>query len=121
MRGYEVHQMVRQMPAIQPTLQANRTGRTLLNKVSKALDDKNLRLAIQSAKIQSLRARVDKLQPRKKKAVKLDPNDRFARIGHIMATKKALQGNLKAQAQSPTLGFRDMCFEWSIFDVVGDS
>jgi hypothetical protein len=117
-RGGHVHELVRSIPGLQLVLRVGRPGRTLIQKITKALDAKNVDLAMQGQRIRSLEAQVKALQPRKKKKVKLDPNERFARIEQIMAAKKELQKNVEPQANLEGIRFEDVCFEWSIFHTV---
>ena len=64
---------------------------------------------------------MDRLRPRKKKKVRLDPNERFAGIEYIMQAKKELGKQLKSSDVVNSYVFEEMCLEWSIFDPVIDS
>ena len=52
-------------------------------KLSKALDEKNMLLTEAQVKIRSLEAQLKTARPKKRRAVKLSPNSRFATIGDI--------------------------------------
>ncbi len=63
---------------------SNKSTHSLLKrKLSKALDEKNMLLTKTQAKIRSLEVQLEAIRPKKKKAVKLSPNSRFATIGDI--------------------------------------
>ena len=115
-RSQEVHKLVatnyrlKRLKAIDPV------ARTLFAKVGKSLDYTAIQLASQQQRIRALEAEVDRLKPRKKKKVRLDPNTRFAQIEQIMQAKKALAEELKPSEVVNSYVLEDMCLEWSIFD-----
>ena len=59
------------------------TQRLLFQKLSKGFDEKDVLLASALQRIEVLEAEVEVRRPRKRKAVKLSPNSKFARIEHI--------------------------------------
>lgn len=78
-------------------------------------------MASQEERILALEAEHDRLRPRKKKKVRLDPNERFAGTEEVMKAKRELAKQLNAMDDGNSYVFEDMCFEWSIFDPVQDS
>ncbi len=54
------------------------TRRLLFRKISKGFNEKNFALRQAKVRIQQLEARLDQLQPRKRKRVQTSPNSRFA-------------------------------------------
>ena len=48
----------------------------------------------------------------------MDPNDRFASIGQIIKAKEAAAQMVMEPEVANNLIFEDMCFEWSLFDLV---
>ena len=96
-------------------------ARLLFQKVGKSLDYQVVKLAGQEQRIRILEAEVDRLRPRKRMKVRLDPNERFGGIEQIMKAKKELGKRLKASDVVNSYVFEEMCLEWSIFDPVVDS
>jgi hypothetical protein len=67
-------------------------ARSLIEKLGKALDKKNYRVAVQESQIQALQARIpDKKLQTRKKVVREDPNEKFAKIEDVIHTRQALQ------------------------------
>ncbi len=66
-------------------------ARLLFQKVGKSLDYQAVKLARQNQRMQALEAEVDRLRPKKRRKVRLDPNERFAGIEHVMRVKKELE------------------------------
>jgi len=69
------------------------TDKLFLQKVGKALDEKDFELALCKRRIESLEAEVDRLQRTKRRRVKPDPNTLFANIETIRAAQKAVERN----------------------------
>jgi hypothetical protein len=59
------------------------TSRVLFRKVAKSLEDKDFVIAKQELRIKQLEARVDQLEPRKRRKVQTSPNSKFADIRAI--------------------------------------
>ena len=59
------------------------TCRVLFRKVAKGLDDKDFIIAKQELQIKQLEARVEQLEPRKRRKVQTSPNSRFTGIGAV--------------------------------------
>ena len=76
--------------AIRGLTATNPIARLLFQKVGKSLDHQVVKLAGQEQRIRALEAEVDRLRPRKKRKVRLDPNERFAAIEQIIQAKKEL-------------------------------
>jgi hypothetical protein len=91
-------------------------ARILFKKVGKSLDNTAIKVASQEQKIRALEAEVDRLRPKKRKKVRIDPNTRFAQIEQIMQAKKELAKQLEPSEKVDGYVFEDMCLEWSIFD-----
>ena len=56
------------------------TQRQLFWKITKGFDEKDFALAEAELRIQQLEAKVEELQPRKRRKVQMSPNSRFANI-----------------------------------------
>jgi len=56
------------------------TQRQLFRKITKGFDEKDFALAEAELRIQQLEAKVEELQPRKRRKVQMSPNSRFADI-----------------------------------------
>jgi len=69
------------------------TDKLFLQKVSKALNEKDFKLALFKRRIKSLEAVVNQLQRIKRRRVELDPNTLFANIKTIRAAQKAVGRN----------------------------
>ena len=85
------------------------------------MDQSAVQVASCDQKTRSLEAEVERLRPRKKRKVRLDPNTRFARIGDIIRAKKELGKQLEPTDSGNSFIFEDMCIEWSIFDPSEDT
>lgn len=120
-RSQEIHNLVASNKAIRGLTAVDPIARLLFQKVGKSLDNKVVKLAGQEQKIRALEAEVDRLRPRKKKKVRLDPNERFAGIEQIMEAKRELGRQLEASDMANNYVFEEMCLEWSIFDPAVDS
>jgi len=70
------------------------TDKLFLQKVSKALDEKDFKLALYKRRIKSLEAELNWLQHTKRRKVKLDLNLQFANIKSIRTTQRAVGRNL---------------------------
>ena len=62
------------------------TAKVLFRSVSKAVDQRDFVIAQHKRKIQRLKAKIQQLEPRKRRKVKTSPNSKFVRI---KAIKKA--------------------------------
>ena len=59
------------------------TRQVLFEKVTKGLDDKDFVIAEHKLRIEQLEARVQQLEPRKRRKVRTSPNSKFVKIGDI--------------------------------------
>jgi len=73
----------------------NRTVRSVLRKVGKALDQSNVKIALLEAENVRLKEDLRATEPRSRKKVKEPLNSKFARIGNIVTAKEASQKPLK--------------------------
>jgi len=69
------------------------TDKLFLQKVSKALDEKDFELTLCKWRIESLEAELNRLQRIKRRRVKPDPNTQFANIKSIRAAQRAVGRN----------------------------
>jgi len=69
------------------------TDQLFLQKVSKAMDEKDFELAVCKRKIKSLEAELERVRRTKRKKVKVDPNTQFTNIKTIRASQRAVGRN----------------------------
>ena len=65
----------------------SRQLRAIFRKAGKALDKKNVELAITCIEKRALERRIDDLKPKKKAKVVPDPNRRFVQIEHVQTAR----------------------------------
>lgn len=68
--------------------------RVLLRKAAKALDKKNCELAEGQLQRNALELQVKRYQPKRRQKVEVDPNKRFANLGHIQAAQAKAKAKL---------------------------
>jgi hypothetical protein len=89
--------------------------RLLFRKISKSLDDQNNKIAASKNIVRGLEARIETLQPKKKRKIEPGPNERFIKIDEIMKAKAAIQAALDP-AIAPDLAqqeeFESYCDMW---------
>ncbi|RFU31689.1 hypothetical protein B7463_g4628, partial [Scytalidium lignicola] len=100
--GYQITELVWQ---IQKHLEnSNYTTRLLLRKVSKALDDKNMVLALKNRRIEELELQLEAIRPSKRLRVPENPNSKFVKIPEIMKAKEELEAKIASwKAKNPEL------------------
>ncbi|EAQ92251.1 hypothetical protein CHGG_00486 [Chaetomium globosum CBS 148.51] len=100
-RSQEVHRLISTNVRLRRLQTIDPVARSLFKKVGKSLDNTAIKVASQEQKIRALEAEVDRLRPRKRKKVRMDPNTRFAQIEQIMQAKKALAKQLELSEKLP--------------------
>jgi len=89
--------------------------RLLFRKIGKSLDDQNNKIAASENIVRGLEARIETLQPKKKRKIEPGPNERFIKIDEIMKAKAAIQAALDP-AIAPDLAqqeeFESYCDMW---------
>jgi 4-hydroxybenzoate polyprenyltransferase len=80
-KSEDIRKQAHQILALKDT--DSSTCRVLFRKVAKGLDDKDFTIASHELRIQQLEARVEQLEPRKRRKVQTSPNSRFAGIKAI--------------------------------------
>lgn len=124
-RGAELKTLAQRL---EYNLREDPTTRLLFRKISKGLDNKNISLAQQDTKIQSLEAQIQRLKPQKKSRVRQDPNERFVSIEEVIEKKKKLAEEQEKEAQrgeqrnkvfgatenTDTYVFEQMCHSWQL-------
>ena len=89
--------------------------RLLFRKIGKSLDDQNSRIAASENIVRGLEARIETLQPKKKRKIEPGPNERFIKIDEIIKAKAAIQAALDP-AIAPDLAqqveFESYCDMW---------
>ncbi|RFU30050.1 hypothetical protein B7463_g6299, partial [Scytalidium lignicola] len=100
--GYQITELVWQ---IQKHLEnSNYTTRLLLQKVSKALDDKNMVLVLKNCRIEELELQLEAIRPSKRLRVPENPNSKFVKIPEIMKAKEELEAKITSwKAKNPEL------------------
>jgi len=69
------------------------TDQLFLQKVSKAMDKKNFKLAVCKQKIELVEAKLKRVRRTKRRRVKVDPNTEFANIKTIRTSQRAAGRN----------------------------
>ncbi|RFU27297.1 hypothetical protein B7463_g9036, partial [Scytalidium lignicola] len=100
--GYQITELVWQ---IQKHLEnSNYITRLLLRKVNKALDDKNMVLALKNRRIEELELQLEAIRPSKRLRVPENPNSKFVKIPEIMKAKEELEAKIASwKAKNPEL------------------
>ena len=94
----------------------------------KAHDQLTLKSAMRDEEVQSLKAQIELLQPRKRVIVKPNPNEKFVNIEQIMKAKQeakdkeaveqrraeAWQQNHSPDRAMHQYSFEELCFQWQL-------
>jgi hypothetical protein len=63
------------------------TSRLIVRKIAKVIDKQAIDLSILTREVGALRSQLDDLQPKKRRAIKPQPNERFISLGEILASR----------------------------------
>ena len=102
--------------------------RVASRKLVKAHDQLTLKSAMRDEEVQSLKAQIELLQPRKRARVKPNPNEKFVNIVQIMKAKQeakdkeaveqrraeAWQQNHSPDRAMHQYSFEELCFQWQL-------
>jgi hypothetical protein len=97
--------------------QIDPTVRLLFRKICKGLDEQNVQISLNAARIQKLEAQNQLLQPRKRARVIEDPNNRFIRIAQIKEAQEKVTATLNTNQASSSIEnyiFDELCFQWQL-------
>ena len=92
-RSQQLQASTQKLAATYPSFN-NPSQRLFSAKASKALDQKAQTITFLKAKIETLEAQITQQAIAKRKAVKLNPNDDFARMTHVRKAKRQLRGRI---------------------------
>lgn len=107
----EAYQKIVEIQADEPIKQR------IFEKAGKAIDQLISRLATAEAENANLKQLVERAKPRRRRQVKMDPNDVFVEIRHVRETRLEINRRLnpsRSSVQASLVGFEELCSEWQM-------
>ncbi|RYP57346.1 hypothetical protein DL771_011489 [Monosporascus sp. 5C6A] len=93
----DVHIIEKSLVEIDPVF-GSPTARLLFRKISRALDEKNLKLSAAEVHNSQLTAAIDKAKPRKRRKVQPEPNEEFVKMISVRKVKVGLKAPAKGRS-----------------------
>ncbi|CAG9953199.1 unnamed protein product [Clonostachys rosea f. rosea IK726] len=93
------------------------TIRLLFRKICKGLDEQQIQLSISTTENTQLKESNNLLQPKKRRTVHPDPNERFIKISNIVDARDRYKGQLDAEISAREIEnyiFEELCFTWQL-------